>query len=534
MTSPEHHILIVDDSAEDRLSFGRFLGRCHSPTYKVIEADSGEAGLIACRKQMPDCILLDYNLPDVNGIEFLAQLKEVFPDGIPAVVILTGQGSETIAVETMKAGAQDYLVKGKAEKRVCKTVHDAISTVMLEHKVSMQAREMQVLFAERAKLFEELKQHAIALKDADRRKDQFLATLAHELRNPLAPIRSAMHILKRMYPGAHHVTEVRAVVERQLGHMTRLIDDLMDVGRITNNKVALQKETIELSTAIAHAVEICRPMLEVAQHKVDVSFPANNVMLNVDPVRLVQILANILSNACKYTHQPGSISFNATVENENVIFTIRDPGIGMEAHALNKIFDTFTQIDPSPGRIQSGLGIGLSLAKQFAELHSGTICSSSRGLGHGSEFVITLPVVCQSINEDTTINSLNKQKTDPGNRQVLLVDDNRDGTDMLQRLFEADGFSVTTAYNGLDAVEAVQKRKPDIIVMDLGMPGIDGFEAIKRIRQQPGTEGILAIAVTGWDQDVQKARTKVAGFNHHFVKPVDFDELRNFLDRTKP
>jgi signal transduction histidine kinase len=371
------------------------------------------------------------------------------------------------------------------------------------------------------------------VREADRRKDEFLASLGHELRNPLAPIRTSMAILKRMYPAAYGVTQVREVVERQVTHLTRLVDDLLDVARITSGKVELQCERIALSAIISHAVEICMPLLESSHHKIDVSYPPEPILLHADPVRLVQSLANILANAAKYTLKPDRIFFKARIENGNVIFSIKDPGIGLNQDSLLRIFDMFTQSDSTPGRVMGGLGIGLSLAKRFTEMHGGTIHAKSAGLCQGSEFVLTLPIVVDALSTDSASrHSIENEIFRARNRQVLVVDDNRDGADMLHRLFEADGFTVTTAYDGHEAVETVKRIQPDIVVMDIGMPGMDGYEAVRLIRLQPGGADILMIALTGWGQESTRQLAAEAGFDHHLVKPVDFDALKNFLENA--
>jgi signal transduction histidine kinase len=528
-------ILLIDDSREDRVAFRRYLERCTDPAYSIAEAYSGENGLVQCRAWPPDCILLDYNLPDVNGVEFLHRLYEEYDGDAPAVVILTGVGSETTAVKCMKAGAQDYLVKGISLDRVSPAICSAVESVKLRRRVEAQTVEVKTLSEERAGLIAELKERATTLADADRRKDEFLATLAHELRNPLAPIRTAMQVLKRAKPDEATIAGLSSVVERQIAHLARLIDDLMDVARITNGKVCLQYEFVPLAAVISQAVEVSKPLFDACGHKLEVSAPTASVMLRADPVRVVQILSNILANASKYTPNPGRISLEVRVEDDKVMFVVTDPGIGMEAASLSKIFAKFTQLDSTPGGAHSGLGIGLSLAKQFAEMHGGSIHPASRGLRQGSQFSVTLPVV---VDEETTASSPTPEQSAPKEtlttpRQVLVVDDNGDGADMMQCLLEADGFNAVAAYSGADAVEMVKKCRPDVVLMDLGMPGMDGYEAVRLIRQQPGGADILAIALTGWNQDDTVRRVSEAGFDHHLVKPVEYDKLRHLL-QTAP
>jgi signal transduction histidine kinase/CheY-like chemotaxis protein len=410
---------------------------------------------------------------------------------------------------------------------------DVIKTLGNITLLERPLRTTTLISAVRSALRGRVRQYQV--KEADQRKDEFLASLSHELRNPLGPIRTSMLILKRMYPAAYAVTQVREVVERQVTHLTRLVDDLLDVARITSGKVVLQRERMVLSAAIAHAVEICSPQLEKSQHRLDISQPSGEILLDADPVRLVQSLSNILANAIKYTLKPGTIFFKTRVEGDNVIFSIKDSGIGMDENSVTKIFDMFTQGNPVQGQALGGLGIGLSLAKRFTEMHGGTISVNSDGIGYGSEFTLTMPIVisADTVTESEFPHQMEGETIAAGNRQVVVVDDNRDGADMLQRLFEADGFSVVTAYDGHEAVETVKRSRPDIVVMDIGMPGMDGYEAVRRIRQQPGGKNILMIALTGWGQEDARRLAAEAGFDHHMVKPVDFDQLKSFLERAQ-
>jgi signal transduction histidine kinase len=367
-------------------------------------------------------------------------------------------------------------------------------------------------------------------REAEQRKDEFLASLAHELRNPLAPIRTSMSVLSLMYPAASGVNKVCEVVERQIEHLTRLVDDLLDVARITNGKIVLQREPVALSSVIDHAMEICAPLLEGKPHALDVSRPQQDVTLDADAVRLVQSLANILGNAIKFTPSPGRISLAVDVQGDAVRFRVKDNGIGLDPQALGQIFEMFAQGSPVQARARGtgGLGIGLSLARRFVEMHGGTLTAASEGPGMGSEFIMTLPIVART--------SLAAPQFAPprsaiaGNRRVLVVDDNRDGADMLQQLLQADGFTVDAVYSGYDALESVAARCPEIVVMDIGMPGMDGYEAVRRMRELPGGKEILIIAVTGWGQDSAKLQAREAGFDHHLVKPVEFEQIRRILE----
>jgi signal transduction histidine kinase/CheY-like chemotaxis protein len=373
------------------------------------------------------------------------------------------------------------------------------------------------------------------MRETDQIKDEFLASLGHELRNPLAPIRTSMQVLNRMFPGPSNVSAVTRVVERQVAHLTRLVDDLLDVARITSGKVTLQREHVHLSAVVAHAVEICGPLLESGRHKIDVSYPVEDALLDADPARIVQSLANVLANAIKFTPDPSTIVFKAQVDNENVVFRIKDSGIGLECGALSRIFDMFAQSDPARGQILGGLGIGLSLTKRFTEMHGGTIYATSEGIGRGCEFVLTLPIVVKPHPEvDTPSGGQAESHSDAQSLRIVVVDDNRDGADMLEMMLELEGYTVFKAYDGRQAIETVQQSRPHAVLMDIGLPDMDGYEAARRIRQQPGGKDIIVIALTGWGHEDARRLTIEAGMEHHFVKPVDPDVLRSYLARIAP
>jgi signal transduction histidine kinase/CheY-like chemotaxis protein len=365
------------------------------------------------------------------------------------------------------------------------------------------------------------------VRDADKRKDEFLATLAHELRNPLAPIRTSMGILKHLHPDSGQVTQVRNVVDRQVTHLTRLVDDLLDVARITSGKVMLKKGRITLQSVINHAVEISGSAMESKQHQLDVRQPDAPHLLDADHARLVQSVANLLVNAAKFTPAGGHIVLRAEVAGLTVTFRVKDNGIGLEPASLAKIFDLFAQT-PVPGEAPTGLGIGLSLARQFAEMHGGTLHAVSEGPGKGSEFVLAMPVVLEGEQPESPAPAAAAAAPAKA-KKILVVDDNVDAANTLEALLGMDGFVVTTAYDGLAAVAAAGADRPDVVVMDIGMPGMNGYDAARLIRQQPGNEKVVLIALTGWGQSTDKNRASLAGFDHHLVKPVDYDRLMSCL-----
>lgn len=367
------------------------------------------------------------------------------------------------------------------------------------------------------------------VRETDRRKDEFLASLGHELRNPLAPIRTSMGLLKHQFPTQPAVTKVSDVIERQVTHLTRLVDDLLDVARINSGKIELQRTNTSFSAIIGHVGELCSAAAASKRISIGYELPDEEVVLFADYARVVQIVSNILSNAIKFTPFEGRISVRAFVDDCTLEIHVKDSGIGLEAAALGRIFEMFEQSRQPSGQIASGLGIGLSLSRQFAEMHGGQVWATSEGLGEGSEFVVALPIV-----RDGCVAHPDESKTPIGEAdkrpKVLVVDDNRDAADSLQALFEMENCRVATAYDGFEAVSAAQQSMPDMIVMDLGMPCMDGYEAARRIRSQPGAQSILMIALTGWGQSEARQRTFEAGFDHHLIKPVNFDEIRRLAN----
>lgn len=367
------------------------------------------------------------------------------------------------------------------------------------------------------------------VRETDRRKDEFLASLGHELRNPLAPIRTSMSVLNHLYPDQPSVKKVSDVIERQVTHLTRLVDDLLDVARINSGKIELQRAFTTFAQVMQHVTELCSTAAAAKRIKIEVAMPPHDVVLHADYARVVQIVANIVSNAVKFTPADGYITVRAQVEAGVLHIYIKDTGIGLEPAAIERIFAMFEQSRPPSGQIASGLGIGLSLSRQFAEMHGGSVRATSEGLGKGSEFIVTLPVISEArpAPQTSVAESIGTSDQRP---RVLVVDDNRDAADSLQALFEMENCNVATAYDGYEAVQAVEQGMPDMIVMDLGMPSMDGYEAARRIRLKPGSQSVLMIALTGWGQSDARQRTLEAGFDHHLIKPVNFDDIKRLAN----
>jgi PAS domain S-box-containing protein len=388
-------------------------------------------------------------------------------------------------------------------------------------------RLLDVLARQAADLIERSRaEHA--LRDADRKKDEFLATLAHELRNPLAPIRNAVQLLTARGPANPELQWAGGVIDRQVRLMARLLDDLLDVSRISHNKPELRTERVDLVTVIEAAVETSRPVIEAGRHELTVTLPSAPIPLDADPVRLAQVFSNLLNNAARYTEDGGHIRVSAERQGDDVIVTVKDTGIGIASELLPHIFEIFSQARPAP-ESQGGLGIGLSLVKGLVELHGGTVEASSSGPGRGSEFVVRLPIAAETPARMPARPVTDDLRLPTPKRRVLVVDDNRDSADSLTMLLQVMGHDACTAYDAEEAIQTAAEFQPDIVLLDIGMPTLNGYDACRRIREQPWGQDMFLIALTGWGQEEDRRRSEEAGFDHHMVKPLDPAVLRQLL-----
>jgi PAS domain S-box-containing protein len=382
---------------------------------------------------------------------------------------------------------------------------------------------------ERKRAEKEMQDLVTRLQDADRRKDEFLATLAHELRNPLAPIHNAVQVLLMKGPPDPDLKWGREVIDRQVRHMARLLDDLLDVSRISHDKLELRKERIELSAVIQMAVETSRPLIDSGGLDLTAALPVEPVVLDADPVRLAQVFSNLLNNAAKFTETGGHILLTGVREGSDVVVSVKDDGMGIAGEMLPRVFDVFSQANRVSKRSQGGLGVGLSLVRGLVELHGGSIVARSDGPGKGSEFVVRLPVVAHAFLQVAPPRDEKSQPVNVAKRRLLIVDDVKDGADALAMLLRMMGHDVHTAYDGEEAITAAAKFRPDVVLLDIGMPKLNGYDACHYIRQQPWGKEMFLIALSGWSQEADRRRAKDAGFNHHMVKPVGPDTLMKLL-----
>lgn len=456
-------------------------------------------------------------------------------------------GRELIA-DTQEANRSwmDQYIPSEDQPRVLKAIGEAVrsrSTFELEHRIIRIDGTYGWTFSRAIPLFDtrgELtewfgaanditaqKQMEQELREADRKKDDFIALLAHELRNPLAPIRNGLEVMRLAGGDVKTVATARAMMDRQLSHMVRLVDDLLDVSRISRNKMQLRTERVLLADAVNAAVETARPAIEAGRHELQVSLPPGPVFLKADLTRLSQVFSNLLTNSAKYTHAGGRISLSAERQADEVVVSVKDNGIGIPADSLASVFEMFAQVDRNVERTTGGLGIGLSLVKGLVEMHGGTVSVQSEG--QGSIFTVRLPIA--NGKEKSPAHDVSNVGRET--RRVLVVDDNRDGAKSLAMMLELLGDEVCTAHDGVEAIEKAKLFQPEVILMDLGMPRLNGLDATKQIRRNEWGKNIAIIALTGWGQQGDKEQSREAGCNGHLVKPVNLSDLQRALDNIE-
>ena len=369
------------------------------------------------------------------------------------------------------------------------------------------------------------------MREDDRRKDEFLATLAHELRDPLAPLSNVLELMKRANGSDDILEQVRDTIDRQLGHLVQLVDDLLDMSRITRNRLDLRKRRVDLLSIIHQALDAARPMAASLNHELHVALPQEPVFLNADPVRLVQVFGNLLTNSCKYTKPGGHIWLSAEVREDEVVVRVRDTGIGIPRNKLASVFEMFSQLPAARDLSQGGLGIGLTLVKRLVVMHGGTVQASSAGAGRGTEFIVRLPILT-GVTQVQSASRQDEEQHAPG-RRILVVDDNRDSAASLAMLLESAGNTTHEAYDGIEAFEAAERFRPDVVLLDIGLPKLNGFEVCRRIRAEPWGGYMIILAVSGWGQDDDRRKSREAGFDNHLVKPVDYHTLLKLLAESR-
>jgi signal transduction histidine kinase/ActR/RegA family two-component response regulator len=444
-----------------------------------------------------------------EGAELLATALDAQPSwsDVP-LVVLSREGTEAHNM-TFRESANATLVERPVRMR----------TLLSVVRSALRARQRQY----------EVRDHLAERHKTDRRKDEFIAMLAHELRNPLAPIRNGLQVMRFGANDPNAIREASMMMERQLTHMVRLIDDLLDVSRISRNKMELRKTKVSLADVLSSAIETARPLIDAGGHALSVSIPAEPIIVDADLTRLAQVFGNLLCNSAKYTPPGGRIWLEAELQDMEAVVSVRDDGIGIPAESLDVVFDMFTQVDRSVERSTGGLGIGLALVKGLVEMHGGNVTAESPGENCGSTFVVRIPALkrveeCEKVNLLTTVPTGNGHK-----RRFLVVDDNKDSATTMAMMLKLFGNEVRSAYDGFEAVEASEKFRPQVILMDVGMPKLNGYKATQIIRERPWGKGIIIIALTGWGQESDRVQSKQAGCDGHLVKPVSLPDLEKML-----
>jgi signal transduction histidine kinase len=518
------------------------------PGYRLVRATSGEEALLALMGDEFALLIFDVRMPTMSGFELAQLVKERRKTARVPIIFLTAYYNEDEHIlEGYGSGAVDYLRK-------------PVNPAVLRSKVSMfaelhrQGRALEQAnrlllgeVAERrnaeARLNElnatldrrvrertmELQASEQQLMEAARRKDEFMATLAHELRNPLAPVRNAVEVLKRGPVEPERLDWATRIIDRQIGSLSRLVDDLMDLSRINTGRIELKRTTVTLGDLLAEAIETVRPQVDAARHELAVLLPDVQLAVHGDHTRLVQTFVNLLHNAVKYTDPGGRIEVGVVVEKGAATITIRDTGIGIPPDQLEAVFEMFTQVEQAQSRSRGGLGIGLALTQRLIALHDGHIKAYSEGLGKGSRFHVTLPLV-QQVDRPRTEDGDAPAVAEPqSGLQIVVADDNADAAETLAQLLEAMGHHVRTASDGAAAVRLVLQHRPQLAILDIGMPEMDGLEACKQIVAAAGAARPMLVALTGWGQSQDIARSEKAGFDRHLVKPVDGQQLQQLL-----
>jgi len=516
--------LLIDDDRDDYLLTRDLLTDAFGAGIALEWAKTYDDGLAALARREHDVCLLDYRLGPKTGLDLLREAAPYRSD-VP-MILLTGQGQREVDMEAMQAGAADFLTKDRLQ---ADSLERAVRHALERHRdriaLSKLNEALESRVEQRTRELEEANQ---ALQQADQRKDEFLAMLAHELRNPLAPISNSLELLARCDDDVQVRRQACDTMQRQLRQLVRLTEDLLEVSRISRGKIVLRKQAVDLQSVVRQSVEAARPAIDGRKQSLDVELPPAPIQLFADPSRLAQVIGNLLNNASKFTATDGRIELRVAYGEGAAAVSVRDDGIGIAPDQLDRIFEMFTQIDSSLERSEAGLGIGLTLVRKLVEMHGGTVVARSAGLGHGSEFIVTVPVESQ-VKSAGSAAPVVAEAPQPPSRKILIVDDNRDSVLSLSLLLKHSGHHVVTAFNGEDALRQAIESRPDVVLLDIGLPDLNGYEVARRLRQDPRGAALYLVALTGWGQESDRQRSKEAGFDHHLLKPVEFAALTKLL-----
>lgn len=520
------NILIVDDEPRNLAVLESILD---DPGYRLVRAGSGDEALLALMADEFALLVLDVQMPGMSGFELAQMVKERRKTArIPIIFLSAYYVEDQHVLEGYGSGAVDYLPKPvnpavlRSKVAVFAELHRNRSEL---ERANRRLSELNASLDRRVEeRTAELRASESRLREADRRKDEFLATLAHELRNPLAPVRNAIHFLKLRGPGTQDVQWASDIIDRQVSLMARLIDDLMDVSRISRGRVELRRAPVLLEDVLSDAVETIQPQIAGAGHKLTLLVPPVKLVVDGDRARLAQSFMNLLSNAAKYTDPGGQLEVRLVAEGGTARISFRDNGIGIAPHRLEQVFEMFSQEEPALQRSRGGLGIGLALTRKLVELHGGTVTASSEGAGKGSVFQVQLPLATP-VPQGEDGSQPEQAVPAAGTLRILVADDNADAAQTLCILLESLGHEVREAADGEAAVAAAADFDPQLVLLDIGMPRLNGYEACRLLRAQPGGAARTLVAITGWGQPQDVERAREAGFDRHLVKPVDLDQL---------
>ena len=517
-------ILLVDDEPRNLDALEAIL---EGPEYRCLRASDGDAALRLLLEHDVAAIVLDVKMPGVSGVELAKLIKGTRRyRQIPIVFLTAYLVDDQDVITGYGAGAVDYLTK-------------PVNPQILRHKIAVFAdlfRKTRALGELNEKLEErvrertaELEKSEAALRAADRQKDEFLAVLAHELRNPLAPLRMGIDILLQQEPieGKPLIASTLARMDRQLDHMVRLIDDLLDISRVTRGVLELQRQRVDLASVIDGAIEGARPFIERRRHAIEVSL-SGPVFASVDPTRIAQILGNLLHNAAKFTPEGGKLTITLARDQGDAVIRVSDSGEGIDPQQLGRVFEMFARIDGGTSKAERGLGIGLALARRLAQMHGGTLDASSSGRGQGTTFTLRLPALDAAPRQPAP-QEAPAAPTHGNALKIVVVEDNADVADTLAAWLEDLGHHVWVARSGPSGIDLVAQHRPNLVLCDLGLPDVDGLEVCRRVRRLQIEAQPVMIALTGWGRADDRKRTQEAGFDDHLVKPVAADKLRHVL-----
>jgi signal transduction histidine kinase len=512
MERDKANILIVDDLPEKLLVFETILG---SLGENVVMVRSGSEALAEVLRREFAVILLDVNMPDIDGLETADYIRRYKKSAHTPIIFITAYADEMQTAKGYSLGAVDYILSPIQPE----ILRSKVKVFVELYKLQQQARIM----AEERVALERAETARRSAEESNRLKDEFIAMLSHELRNPLAPIRTAVDVIRRLAPREPKLAVATDMIERQVGHLVRLVDELLDMARIGRGRITLKKDHLELERVVMHGLEPVRQVIEARQQSLTVSMPSAPVWISGDFVRLGQVVTNLVNNAAKYTPEGGHIEVQATADRGQALIVVRDTGVGIEPQLLPRIFELFVQGQRSLDRSEGGMGIGLALARQLVELHQGRIEACSDGSGKGAVFTVSLPCINQ-VERVEAAPAVNMSAPSPG-RRILIVDDNADAAESMAMLLQLSGHETRVITEAAKVISACTEFTPHVGILDIGLPTIDGYQLARELRRRQGKPDLTLIAVTGYGQTHDRERALEAGFDHHFVKPVDPDKL---------